>query len=187
MAVPIIDSNMTLEEALAGKKIPEKIRENLVLTDISYFSFDGLVHRGQLVVHKQVENELKEIFDAIFKIKFIVEKAVPVSAYGWSDEDSMSANNTSAFNYRLIYGTDRLSNHSYGLAVDINPFINPYIASDGKVFPADASYNPDKPGALKENDKVVSLFTSRGWEWGGRWNPKDWQHFQKKNCMYPIT
>lgn len=37
-----------------------------------------------------------------------------------NDNKSMSANNTSAFNYRVISGTKKLSNHSYGLAIDIN-------------------------------------------------------------------
>src|SRR3989344_3798220 len=177
----IIDSEITLEEALAGKEIPEEIKNNLILINVFYFSFDGLTHSGQLVVHKKVAYELMKIFDELLKIKFPIEKVIPVSAYSWIDEDSMLANNTSAFNYHLIYGTNKLSNHSYGLAIDINPRTNPYVAEDGKIFPAGASYNSGKPGAIAKGDEVVSLFTSRGWEWGGSWQDrKDWQHFEKK-------
>jgi len=32
-------------------------------------------------------------------------------------------NNTSGFNYRKITGTDKLSTHSFGRAIDINPVL----------------------------------------------------------------
>lgn len=170
---------MTIKEALLGKEIPKEIKDNLVLFDVSYLSFDGVTRHGQLVVHKNVAMELKEIFNDLLRIKFPIDKVTPISAYNWSDEDSMSDNNTSVFNYRFIYGTNRLSNHSYGLAIDINPALNPYVASDGKIFPTGAVYNPERPGALKRGSEAVFIFTSRGWEWGGEWEHKDWQHFQK--------
>ena len=170
---------MTIKEALLGKEIPKKIKDNLVLLDVPYFSFDGTIKEGQLIIHKKVAEELKEIFGAFLKIKFPIEKVTPISAYNWSDEDSMLANNTSAFNYRLIYDTNRLSNHSYGLAIDINPALNPYVAPDGKILPLGAIYNPKRPGTFKEGSEAVYIFTSRGWEWGGEWERKDWQHFQK--------
>ena len=77
----------------------------------------------------------------------------------------MADNNSSAFNYRLVYGTNHVSNHSFGLAIDINPRQNPYIAIDGKIFPEGAEYNIKMPGTLVAGDKVVSLFESKGWEW----------------------
>lgn len=97
----------------------------------------------------------------------------------------MADNNSSAFNYRFVYGTNQVSNHSFGLAVDINPALNPYVAIDGKIFPSGAIYDPHRSGTLVEGDKVVSLFESKGWEWGGKGvavagsQLKDWQHFQK--------
>ena len=39
----------------------------------------------------------------------------------------MSDNNTSAFNFRTIAGTDIVSEHGMGLAVDVNPFYNPQV------------------------------------------------------------
>jgi len=175
----IIDSEMAFEEALAGKDIPQEIVNTLVLIDIDHISFDGLVHQGQLLVHKNVSGELQEIFKRLLVLKFPIEKIIPVVAYNWIDEASMADSNSSAFNYRTIYGTDRLSNHSYGLAVDINPKINPYYASDGKIFPEGSAYNPDAKGALVGGGSAVALFEKYGWEWGGKWNPPDWQHFQK--------
>lgn len=174
----IIDSNTTLEDALSEKEMPDEIRNSLALITFQYAGFDGLEHRGQLVVHKKVTKELEEIFKILLEKKFPIEKAVPVSAYAWDDDASMADNNTSAFNYRLVHGTNQLSNHSYGLAVDINPALNPYVRRDGSVMPPGAQYDTSKPGTL--TPEIVSVFTTRGWEWGGDWERKDWQHFQKR-------
>ncbi len=177
MRVPIIDSNMTLEQALARKEIPAEIKSTLVLITISYISFDGLLHEGQLVVHEKVAEELYAIFFRLSDLKFPIKQARPIVDYGWDDDASMADNNTSAFNYRLVYGTEQFSNHSYGLAVDINPALNPYVRRDGAVMPPGATYEISKPGTI--TPEVVSLFKSYGWEWGGNWERKDWQHFQK--------
>lgn len=175
----IIDSNITLEEALTGAAVPDDIRETLVLLDINHISFDGTLRRGQLVAHREVADELSKIFAELLTLRFPIQKIIPVSFYEWSDDASMADNNTSAFNYRVIYGTTRLSNHSYGLALDINPVLNPYHAADGKIFPPNTQYRQEIPGTLKADGEVVALFMRYGWEWGGTWEHKDWQHFQK--------
>ena len=51
-----------------------------------------------------------------------------VDAYGASDDRSMEADNTSAFNCRFVAGTSRWSEHAYGKAIDINPVENPYVS-----------------------------------------------------------
>lgn len=176
----MIDSALTLEEALEGKSIPDDIRATLRITDVRYRSFDGLIHAGQLVVHESVVEEVEEIFEELLALSFPIQQVRPVSVYGWDDETSMAANNSSAFNYRTIAGTDRLSNHSYGLAIDINPFLNPYEQFDGKIVPAGSSYDPSKPGTVTAGSAAVNAFTSRGWRWlGERAQNKDLQHFDK--------
>ncbi len=170
----------SLEEALKGLDVPAEIRETLVLVDVQYLSFDGCLHAGQLVVHKDLKEEVVEIFSALLHIGFPIEKVVPIVAYGWNDEASMGANNSSAFNYRLILGTDRLSNHSYGRAIDINPMQNPYFARDGKVHPVGATHNPSVPGTLTVDSEAVAIFKAKGWIWGGDWKvPVDFQHLEK--------
>jgi hypothetical protein len=169
---------MSLDEALAGKEIPNEIRNNLTLINVPYFSFDREVLEGQLVVHKEAADEVQEIFKKLLKTKFQIQKIVPIVAYNWDDDVSMSENNTSAFNYRFIFGTDRLSNHSYGRAIDINPVQNPYTRYDGTTVPLKAQYDPLKTGSVTA--EVVSIFKSYGWKWGGDWETvKDWQHFEK--------
>lgn len=177
MAV-ISDSAFSLEEALAGKEIPHGVRNHLALASVTYYSFDGLMHEGQLVVHELLVPEIKTIFNELFEMEFPILQVRPIVAYAWDDNASMAANNTAAFNYRTIAGTDRLSNHSYGLAIDINPLQNPYLQHDGAIVPPGAVYDPAQPGTITA--PVAERFISRGWEWGGNWERKDWQHFQKK-------
>ena len=176
---------MSLDEALAGKEIPSEIRESLALLALPYHSFTGEVCEGQLVVHASVAEETREIFNTLFAKQFPIAKMVPVVVYGWDDDASMADNNTSAFNYRLIYGTDRLSNHSYGRAIDVNPLQNPYVRRDGVVVPAGAAYDTTVPGTITA--KVADLFRSRGWVWGGDWTDrKDWQHFEKAETQNKV-
>ena len=110
-----------------------------------------------------------------------------IDEYDGDDLASMEDNNTSCFNYRPVEGTSSLSKHALGLAIDINPFYNPYITynKDGseKVSPANASAYADRtssfPYKIDENDLCYQLFKEHGFTWGGHWNScKDYQHFQ---------
>lgn len=176
----IIDSSLTFEEATAGINIHQTILQNLKLIDVQYYSFDNKLHQGQLLIHKSVEKDLLEIFEIIKEIKFPIEKAVPIVKYGWNDETSMRANNTSAFNYRKVRGTKIISYHSKGLAIDINPMLNPHI-NRNHITPEGASYDKNIAGTLTDTSRVVKEFRKRGWIWGGSWrSSKDYQHFEKR-------
>lgn len=175
----LIDADLTLEEALSGQNIPVSLKKNLVIVDVQYFGFDDKLHKGQLVVHKDVKKEIEEIFEIIKLTRFPVDKVVPACEYKWSDEESMNENNTCSFNYRFISGTRIMSTHANGLAIDINPRLNPYI-KNGEVHPANAVYDPEVPGTLTAESLVVKEFKKRGWKWGGDWKSlKDYQHFEK--------
>lgn len=176
----IIDSDMTFDEAIAGINIPESIKNNLILIDVQYYSFDDKLHQGQLLVHKSAAKDLIEIFELIKEIKFPVQKVVPIVKYGWNDDVSMRANNTSAFNYRKLRDANIVSYHSKGLAIDINPLQNPHIKR-GKTIPEGAVYDKSQPGTLTDSSRVVKEFRKRGWMWGGFWrSSKDYQHFEKR-------
>ncbi len=176
----IVDSALTFDEAIAGTKAPQEVVDTLSLVDVEYVSFDGLLHRGQIVVHKNAADDVRDAFKELLDLSFPIEKVVPIVAYGWDDEASMADNNSSAFNYRLIMETDRLSNHSFGLALDINPRLNPYISYSKAIYPKGAVYDPTLPGTLRADTDAVRAFTKRGWYWGGNWqNVVDWQHFER--------
>lgn len=177
----IIDSNMRLDEALIGQDIPQGIVKNLAIVDIEYWSFDGRDHKGQLVVRKDLTEEVKAIFMDIKAAHFPIEKMVPVVKYAWSDADSMADDNSSAFNYRKIQDGHELSKHAYGLAIDINPRLNPYVKK-GITLPHGAHHSPEVLGTIIGDGIVVKAFRKRGWKWGGDWHRlKDWQHFEKAN------
>ncbi len=178
--IEIIDSEYNLLQALEGINIPYSIRKDLKLVTVTYYGFDDKLHQGQLVVHKRIAREVKEIFKLIRKIKFPIEKVIPLTEYNWSDEESMKDNNTSSFNYRFISGSRVISMHARGLAIDINPKQNPYV-KNGVITPQGALYNVDAKGTIKTGSKIIKIFKDRGWTWGGDWKSlKDYQHFQKE-------
>lgn len=170
---------MTLTEALAGSTAPTSILDSLALITVPYYGFDDALHEGQIVVHRGLAAELNSIFESLATLKFPIQKIVPIVAYDWVDIPSMLDNNTSAFNYRVIAQSDRLSNHALGRAIDINPLVNPYIGPT-RTSPPGAIYDPTAKGAIISGGPAVKLFLDAGWEWGGHWEDrKDYQHFQK--------
>ncbi len=176
----IVDSDLTFEESIRGTQAPDSVIKNLIIIDVEYFSFDKKLHRGQLVIHKSLENDIKEVFQIIKDIKFPIGKVIPIVKYGWSDNLSMEDNNTSSFNYRKVAGKNKLSNHSFGIAIDINPFQNPAVYNDGTISPKGSSYDKKTPGTILKDSIIYNEFIKRGWNWGGEWNSlKDYQHFEK--------
>lgn len=176
----IVDSRMTLEEALERSPTPPDIIKEMCLIDVSYRAFDGMRHQGQLVIHRLLRDEIISLFELMEKIGFPVAKAVPIAAYGWSDSDSMADNNSSAFNYRYVAGTDRLSRHAIGYAVDINPLLNPVVYENGRTVPPGALHEPDRPGTLFDGHPIVNAFVALGWRWGGHFHSTlDYHHFEK--------
>jgi len=170
----------TLAEALEGvpEECPEWILENQVLVDVVHWGFDGSLHSGCLVADARVAGDLRCAFLLMLLLHFPIESVAPVSLFGWDDDESMRWNNTSAFNYRTVSGTDRLSRHAYGLAFDVNPVQNPYC-SGGRISPEGALYDPSAPGTLYDGHPVVELLRALGWRWGGDWQERDCQHFDK--------
>ena len=178
----ISDSSLSFEEAIEGTKAPKNVVDSLTLLNVKYISFDGKIHSGQLIINKLVKNDIEEIFELMLEHRFPIEKVKPITVYNWSDDASMEDNNTSAFNYRNIAGTNRLSNHSFGRAIDINPLMNPVIYKDGKVSPPNGHYDIKKSGTFSAENFVVKEFVKRGWRWGGNFSQyKDNHHFDKTN------
>ncbi|HEX2869185.1 MAG TPA: M15 family metallopeptidase [Ignavibacteriales bacterium] len=176
----VTDSRMTLKEALSGINIPSRIRKNLTLVDVNYYSFDGKLHAGQVLIRTDLAGEIEDIFREIQESRFPIARVIPIAKYNWSDSLSMANNNTSAFNYRLVKGTKIMSPHSTGRAIDINPIENPQIRN-GKASPPGSKYDPKVPGTITPSSAVVKAFTRHGWKWGATWkSTKDYQHFEKK-------
>jgi hypothetical protein len=157
---------------------------DLVYLELSHYGYDGAVHEGELVVHKDLAREILAIFKILFDRHFPVERMKVIDDYQGDDNASMADNNTSAFNCRWVGGKPGVfSRHSQGRAIDINPRTNPMVV-DGAVLPPAGSAFVDRkkqtPGILRTGDPSVREFTRRGWIWGGDWaSMKDYQHFEK--------
>ncbi|MCX7001826.1 MAG: M15 family metallopeptidase [bacterium] len=177
---PIIDSRLTRAESLAGTQAPDQVKDQMVMLDVRYYSFDNQLHQGQIVVDCDAQDDVQRIFRVMLHERFLIDKCIPLVHYAWSDDASMADNNTSGFNYRTIAGTNCLSNHSFGRAIDINPVQNPAIYANGSRAPQGAQYDPQAKGTLAAQGAIVKEFTHLGWRWGGDYKSfKDYQHFEK--------
>ena len=158
--------------------------EELALVEVSHWGFDAGLHTGQVVVHQQIAAQVVEIFAELFEARFPIEKLRLIDHYQGCDDSSMADNNSSAFNCRPISGRKQgFSRHSYGVAIDINPLVNPYISASGNVSPpAGARFverQQDAPGMIHLGGPCHRAFVSRGWTWGGAWRrSKDYHHFE---------
>lgn len=161
--------------------------DDLRYLQVSFYDFEGKVQQGELVVHEKAVEDLQYIFEKLFEAKFPIQSMKIVDEFAGSDDASMSANNSSAFYARKVARTGRWSNHASGLAIDINPLINPY--SKGEFFcPKEGEQYLDHskvvPGMITKDSYIYQLFKERGWEWGGecfieRDGVVDRHHFQK--------
>ena len=170
------ENNIVLDKL----QVPDSIVSQMTLLNVEYFGFDSLIHHGQIIVHHSVVNEISLIFKELLIEKFPIEKVIPTVYYNWDDDLSMHDNNTSSFNYRRATNSGKLSSHALGLAIDINPRINPYIDRSGNIFPSNGTYNISQQGTITDSSQCFKIFRKYGWKWGGHWRySKDYQHFSK--------
>jgi hypothetical protein len=156
---------------------------DLRLIEANYWDYNGALQTGRLVVAVSATDTFVAVLKTAFDSQFPFERMEPVSGYNGSDDASMAANNTSAFNCRAVTGGSSWSQHSYGNAIDINPIQNPYVKGNTVLPPAGAAYlqrDPSVPGLLVQDSPVVQEFLAAGWGWGGNWSSlKDYQHFSE--------
>lgn len=69
------------------------------------------------------------------------------------------------YTWRSQRGSSKLSTHTWGIAVDLDPAENPLgkrWINDGKML----------------DPRIIGIFQDRGWKWGGEFSRPDAQHFQ---------
>ena len=154
---------------------------DLRLLRLTHLGFDGRPRTGELVVHRAQAAKVVEVFRQLYAARFPVQRMVTVDRYGGSDDASMAANNTSAYNCRRTTGGSAWSEHAYGTALDVNPVQNPYVRGTtvepdgGRAF---LDRSDVRPGMVTAGDVVVRAFAGAGWGWGGDFRTlKDYQHF----------
>jgi len=150
---------------------------------LTYRGFDGRAHTGTLVVNRRATGAVVRAFRSLYAAGFPIRRMRPVSAYHGSDDASMAADNTSAFNCRRAVGsaTGSWSMHAYGLAVDVNPVENPYVLGGRALPPSGARFldrSTVRRGMATAGGALVEAFAAVGWRWGGAWGASpDYQHF----------
>lgn len=189
------DLTEELKARITGKSYPDTTEpiqisyEELAYVHILHYDFEAQVQEGELICNQAIAQDLVEIFRELYEYQYPIEKVWLIDEYNADDELSMADNNTSCFNYRTVPGKSKLSNHSYGRAIDINPLYNPYVRTkDGKVLvsPQNAGEYADRsadfPYKIDRQDLCYRLFIKHGFAWGGAWNSsKDYQHFEKNS------
>lgn len=157
-------------------------REELSYVTVSFRGFDESAHTGELIVHASAGDNIVSVFEDLYTAGFPIEemKVLPRPELVPTTGDT---NNTEIFACRAVTGGSGWSQHAFGLAIDINPFHNPYLRGD-VVLPELAVHYLDRdevrPGMIVEGDIVTEAFDRIGWGWGGRWRTlKDWQHFSR--------
>jgi hypothetical protein len=76
-------------------------------------------------------------------------------------------NPAGTFAFRKINATERISTHSYGIAIDINVEFSNYWQWDKQI-----SYKNKIPW------EIVEIFEEYGFIWGGKWYHYDTMHFE---------
>lgn len=160
--------------------------DDLRYVTVLHYGFDGQIYKGELIVNKIIAEKITCIFHELYDAEYPIEKICLVDEYDADDNASMADNNSSSFNYRTIDGMTKLSNHSLGLAIDINPLYNPYVRTlNGaySVLPREGKPYVDRtqncPYIIQKGDICYNTFLKYGFSWGGEWvDSKDYQHFE---------
>lgn len=109
----------------------------------------------RITCHRRVARPLGQCLEAVLAHYGSVEavRAARMDLYG------------GCYNFRTMRGSNALSLHSYGIAIDLDPERNAL----GQKWVEEKGMMPLA---------VVRIFEAAGWTWGGRWNRPDAMHFQ---------
>jgi hypothetical protein len=122
---------------------------------------------GKMNIHRDIAGRLKRVDAEIRK---------------WEGGKTFIASlgSVGGFNWREIAGTQRMSYHSWGLAVDIQPkrlggkaiywMWEQQRNKDWMLVPLESRWNPP--------DRVIEIFENEGFIWGGKWPFYDNMHFE---------
>lgn len=91
------------------------------------------------------------------------------------------------FEWRYIANTTRLSNHSFGMTIDINPVLSNYwqwdLIEQGEVVSETAPLVYRNTVPLE----IVEVFEKYGFIWGGKWYHYDSMHFEYRPEVFKAT
>lgn len=139
-----------LSEVYGGTK--QKIEGNLANIKVGYENF--LFNKNNQAA-EALKNVMSELAPLAEKRKNIRECSYPCNG---------------TYNYRVIAGTNRLSPHSYGIAID--------LAKDKRDYWQWASREEGQKRLSSYPDELVEIFEKNNFIWGGKWGHFDILHFE---------
>jgi hypothetical protein len=147
---------------LSGNPTEAWLRANLITFPAPYpltLAWPPYATATRIRCHQKVAASLDKIFTAILVHYGTHEKIVQARMHLYGG----------CYLYRPSRGSNRLSVHAYGAAVDLDPEGNPL----GKAWDGGATMMPKE---------VIEIFKKEGWTWGGDFTKrKDCMHFQATN------
>lgn len=156
--------------------------DDLALVRVTYLGMDGIAHEGQLVVHQRIADDVVSLFEDLYRARFPMNKIGFWDQYG----PGVYAEQNITVGFYCEKADDapsQWSSHAYGLAIDINPFLNPFLDLQHRWWPQTAASNAPRdttPGKISTQSAVFAIFTRHGWAWGGfDAGVPDYMHFAK--------
>lgn len=184
-AEPLSDATFQRMQGKSWKKDCTLKRDELRYLKILHRNAEGRTQLGEMVVNTQIAERVLRIFRKLYEAGYRIERMVLIDDYDGDDDRSMEDNNTSSFNFRTVPGSQKLSNHARGLAIDLNTRYNPYVTKrgvsprNGRAYAFNRDSRKDIPYKIDRNDLAYRLFKAEGFTWGGDWHSsKDYQHFE---------
>ena len=187
LAQPIPDDVWARMQGKTYRPNPHVSRADLRHVRALHIDGDRHIRIGEMICNQRIAATVAQILRQLYQSGYPIQSMLLPDVFDADDERQMRANNSSCFCYRTIAGSQRLSKHSLGLAIDINPLYNPHCLRrrDGTlvVHPTTGLPYADRtrsfPYKITRHDPCHRLFTRHHFAWGGAWRrSKDYQHFE---------
>lgn len=150
-----------------------------------YGATQGSVERKLDVVRWDENDELPmtSVCGVSDKVRAIVRE---VSAYRMNHPEHapLLTNLGGSYCWRCIAGSSRMSAHSFGIAVDLNPNESEYWRWDLERAGESASEESVVMYRNRVPQEIVEIFEKYGFIWGGRWYNYDTMHFEYRPELF---
>jgi hypothetical protein len=159
-------------------------RAQLRYARINYWDYQGYRRRGELVANADAVGRITAALTDMYDAKLPIRSMYLVDRFGYSsrvkggdDLRSMAAGNTSVFNCRDVVNRPGVrSPHSWGRALDLNTWENPYRSARGTVPNTWwQSHSHPRVAWRARSHRVVAIMQGRGLRW--TYGLGDTQHF----------
>ncbi|MCW2794122.1 MAG: Ig domain protein group 1 domain protein [Nocardioides sp.] len=159
-------------------------RASLRYVRINYWDYQGYRRRGEFVANVDAAGRIAGALAEMYNRGFPIRSMYREDRFGWSkrlrggnDYASMAAGNSSVFNCRDVVNRPGVrSPHSYGRALDLNTWENPYRSARGTV--PNRWWQPrSHPWVAwrSRSHRVVEIMAAHGLRW--TYGLGDTQHF----------